>query len=56
VYIKIIFDDKPQEIGWFIADENYSRFRVAIPIGAYTRDDEVANDQVAVEGGEQYML
>jgi hypothetical protein len=56
VYIKIIFDDKPQHIGWMIADENYGRFRVAVPIGAYIPGDEVVNDQVDVEGGERYML
>jgi hypothetical protein len=58
VCIKIIFDDKPQHFGWMIADENYGLFRVAaVPIGAYIPgDEEVANDQVEVEGGERYML
>jgi hypothetical protein len=43
VYVKIIFDDKPQGIGWMIADAAYARFRVAVPVGAYERNVEVAN-------------
>lgn len=54
--IKIIFDDSPQEIGWYISDANYSRFRVAVPFGAYVSTMEVLNDQVSVLGGESYQF
>eukprot|EP00934_Nitzschia_sp_Nitz4_P001043 Nitzschia sp. Nitz4//scaffold108_size72880//43760//45816//NITZ4_005819-RA/size72880-processed-gene-0.39-mRNA-1//1//CDS//3329532681//1043//frame0 len=56
IYVKIIFDDMPQHIGWYIADANYSRFRVAVPIGAYLPTDLVANDVVYVEEGEPYQF
>ena len=56
LYIKIELDDNPQEIGWFVADANYSRFRVAVPFGAYVSSMKVVNDQVYVKGGENYQF
>lgn len=56
IYVKIIFDEAPQDISWYIADEAYSLFRVAVPVGAYLPSALVANDRVLVQGGGRYQF
>jgi hypothetical protein len=56
VYVIIEFDDSPRDIGWFIADENYERFRVGVPPGTYDADQERVEVVVYVQAGQTYMF
>jgi hypothetical protein len=56
VYVIIELDDSPRDIGWFIADENYERFRVGVPSGTYDADQERVEDVVYVQAGQTYMF
>lgn len=56
IYVKILFDEHPEHISWFISDLGYSRFKVGVPYGAYRPGEVVANDRVMVDGGDDYMF
>lgn len=56
IYVKIIFNESPQHISWFISDIDYANFRVAVPYGAYRPGELVVNDRVMVDGGDDYIF
>ncbi|KAG7367791.1 peptidase S1 and S6 chymotrypsin/Hap family protein [Nitzschia inconspicua] len=56
VVVSIRFDSKPNETGWYIADEDYNCYRVGIPALAYRAGTTSVNETVFLERGSRYMF
>lgn len=56
ITISIQFDDSPEDIGWYIADEAYRCFRVGVPAMAYNKNLTSVEEVVYVIGGLRYMF
>jgi hypothetical protein len=56
ITISIQFDDSPEDIGWYIADEAYQCFRVGVPAMAYNKNMSSVDEVVYVIGGLRYMF
>jgi hypothetical protein len=56
ITISIQFDDSPEDIGWYIADEAYRCFRVGVPALAYSKNLSSVEEVVYVIGGLRYMF
>lgn len=45
-----------QQIGWYITDDTFSKFRVSVPVGAYLKGMTSVVDVVYLNPGSRYVF